>query len=522
MKNKSGAEYSGRTCGTCHPAFNWKKMAWGLVVFVLLQLLWPGSGFHAAPLDGQAEPISDIALQKSIVQLKVYPVSRNYLYPWSKRPGQPLTVFGIVVPHKRVLVRAEDVRSAVLMQARKYSSYELAEAKVEHLDMESNLALVTIDQPGFFDDLLALPAGPDLAVGATAVAVKLDSVFQAYREDVRIQRQKVVADFGFTHLPVQVCQGDADFASGGLIIAGHTLRGMVAYAKSGTMEILPVSVMNEYRKRALVGQPAFASAGFYLGSMIDPARREYYQMPANLSGALVKRVLPGTSAWNVLQKNDVLLAIDGKLVDNAGYIGDAQTGQKLPALMHFVKGGSSLRHPGDVLQLQVLRKGQQQTLEMTLKAYRGGAERIPWLLNEEPPYLLEGGFLFLELSLPLLRQVYGSDWKGRNPELSMIFNSRQFYTKPGQDRIVILAQVFPDPVTRGFEGFRMQPVRLVNGKAPFNLTRMRKIIADQVSAGQAFLHLELSGGQQIVVDLQNRDQINQRIKERYAIPANDT
>ena len=114
---------------------------------------------------------------------------------------------------------------------------------------------------------------------------------------------------------------------------------------------------------------------------------------------------------------------------------------------------------------------------MKLRAYNGQGERIAHKLNHKPPYLVENGINFLELSLPLLKEVYGKKWRERTSLASHLYDTRRYYRKAtAKDRIICIADIFPDKATRGLEGFRGAIVTKLNGTALIDLVDFRRRI----------------------------------------------
>lgn len=462
--------------------------------------------------------IPDHALRQSLVRVHISPVYQDYLFPWRKNPGQDFSVTGLVAARNRILVQAGDVRRVAFLRVQKFSSYSPVQAQVEHLDLEANLALLRVDDKDFFKDLIPLASGDDPRIGAEVQAVRIDSLFRVYRERVRVSEMRVVADYGFTHLPAHIFHSNERFDAGGILVGEQRVLGYISYTdKERRNESVPISVLDTFRKRVLSGEKAFIAQGFRLTDLVDAARRKHFRLPESLQGALVSRVLPGTSAYGIIKKNDIILSINQHKLDNRGYYNDPDMG-KQPASLLIARGNQGLRRPGSKVELEIFRDGHLTAIKLPLKSYRGGAERIAWFVQKKPAYIIENGLIFLELSRPLLQQAFGSGWKRKAIELAYLFEQQQYYKKPAQDRIIVLARSLPDPVNRGYESIYMKPVIDLNGKKILNLHDMADRLDRQARSGKV-ARLTLTGGQQVFLDLANRKAINNRIQKRYHVPA---
>lgn len=525
----SGRIHAGKTTGRGARGRNFASVATFWLALGLLGLAaapvtapgGPAASLQATDLEnnGRALPL-DLSIRKSVVLVRITPIYYNYAIPWVKQPGQSYTVVGLVVPGKKILVLANDIRNAALLEVTRYSSYERSLAKVERLDIEANLALLSVGDEAFFDNLLPLPAGRDPAPGGSVTAVKIDQVFRVYREKLQIKEVNASADFGFTHLPVTVFRSSEPFQNGGILLCEvRRVCGFIGYSdQEKRTESIPPSTFEVFRKRAQSREySGFVAQGYVLDQLVDPVQREYYRLPESVRGALVSQVVPGTSAYGVLKPEDVLVSIDGVAVDDLGFYEDKQYGRQ-HALLLGNRGPDGVRAPGEVVAVQVFRDGALRSVQMKLRSYSGRAERIPWLVQGEPDYLVENGLLFLEMSVPLVRQLYGKAWQRNAIELAQIFQEKRFYEKPGDDRIVLLAGALPDPVTRGYEDLRGSPVVALDGKPIHNLKQMRETILERKRAGESIVRLELSGGQPVYLNIKDRDAINRRVNKRYQIP----
>ena len=475
-----------------------------------------------APVTSPASArVADSVLQKSLVLVKISNAHYDYSRPWVKEVGQSYTVMGLVLANKRILVLGNDVRNAVLLEVRKYSSSKRHIARVSRIDMEVNLALLELDDPAFFQDLPGLAAGGDPRPGDSVTVVKMNDLYHVYRETATINEVSSAADFGFTHLPMLTLRTNENFMQGGLLLCRDKFCGFIGYSdRDRRAEAIPASIIEAFRERALIAQyPGFVAQGYWASAMEDPVLREYYQLPEKLTGPLVERVYPGTSAWGTLQKEDVLLALDGVKLDNRGYFEHPTLGRQEAYLLLAQDSKQRVRRPGETIGLSVFRKGKEMQLTMTLRAYAGGAERIPWLLNGgQPNYLVESGMVFLELSVPLLKRLYGGNWKTSSIELSYVYKTRRYYEKESDERIVILAYVLPDQINLGYDDLQTLPIESINGQPVKNLGGMRQTIVDQARQGDKIITLALPGGRKIYLDLENREKINARILQKYRIP----
>ena len=160
-----------------------------------------------------------------------------------------------------------------------------------------------------------------------------------------------------------------------------------------------------------------------------------------------------------VKPGDVLLAVDGQPIDRRGYYQHPHYGSL--AWGHLIRGEKST---GDTITLSLWRDGKPLELKATLTRGEDGRRLVPNnMFDKEPNYLVKGGLIFQELSLPIL-QGFGENWQSRAPlELLDAYENPEKY-ESSVDRIVFLSNVIPTPATVGYEHLRSMIVSKVNGK----------------------------------------------------------
>jgi len=458
------------------------------------------------------DELSDLSMKKGIVLVRITTIHYNDLLPWRAQAGSGYTVLGLVLEGNRILVLSSDIQNASLIEVWKYSSYKKNIAKIEKRDNEANLAVLSINDPDFFKDLKPIESGRDPHMGRVVTASTVDNDFRVHREDVKITDVRGSSDFGVTTIPFLIFRTQEPFSGGGLLLCGIKLCGFIGYSnKENRAEAVLPSIIRSVQNGS---DHPFVSQGFELEDLEDPVLREYFKIASDQTGAFVSRVMPGTSAYGVLEEGDIILNIAGRDIDDRGFYNDPKFGlQKGQVLL--VRDGDRIRRSGEIIPVTIFRNGRKMEVKITLKSYEGNAERIPTVVEGKPPYLVESGFVFVELSLPYLRDGYGSSWRSRAIELSYLFDTKRIMEKPGKERIILLVGVLPDEVNRGYENLRSIPVQSVNGKPITDLKQLHDILS--ASNPKHFL-MELTSGMKIFFSSENREMANKRIQDRYGLP----
>ena len=108
-------------------------------------------------------------------------------------------------------------------------------------------------------------------------------------------------------------------------------------------------------------------------------------------------------------------------------------------------------------------------IKATLAREEEESKLVPgYAFGKAPNFLVKGGFVFQELSRPLL-EAFGEEWTSRAPLnlLDAFENQEKFEDKA--DRVIFLSGSIPTPATIGYERLRNLIVKKVNGKEIRNM-----------------------------------------------------
>jgi hypothetical protein len=218
------------------------------------------------------------------------------------------------------------------------------------------------------------------------------------------------------------------------------------------------------------GYHGFPNLGVLTANTEDNSFRQWLKLSDDQGGLYIKSVRKGSAAELAgMKEGDVLLAIDDKAIDRRGYYEHSNYGSL--SWGHLIRGEKSV---GDTVVLSILREGALMNLSATLTRQEENDRLVPtYLFDQAPNYLLKGGLVFQELSLPIL-ESFGKEWMSRAP-----LNLLDTYENPDKyqnsmDRVVFLSGVIPTPATVGYERLRNLIVRKVNGK---DIRDMKSLIA---------------------------------------------
>ncbi len=126
----------------------------GLLRVVLAALVSP-----ALLLTGALSPASAAEPPDAVLKIYATQLTSDYGAPWKPGSSRSVSGSGFVIAGHRILTNAHVVSDATFIQVRRYGESQRVAARVLHVSDEADLALLTVDEPGFFDSISPLELG---------------------------------------------------------------------------------------------------------------------------------------------------------------------------------------------------------------------------------------------------------------------------------------------------------------------------------------------------------------------------
>jgi hypothetical protein len=254
----------------------------------------------------------------------------------------------------------------------------------------------------------------------------------------------------------------------------------------------------------------FARAGIAWQDLTNPALRAYLGLREDESGVRLTRVLPHGSGAGVLELGDVLLEVAGHKLDPTGQFEHPTYGKMLfPILL------TDGARPGETLPLRILRGGERRNVDIVLRRMPPEEDKVPpYLLGRGPDYVVAGGLVFQEMTVPYLG-TWG-DWARRAPTRLLVAYDREGAEPSAQaPRLVLLSSVLPDPANLGYQDLRDLLVRTVNGVAIGSLSDLRRAFSAPSGGFHVIEFLPGQGPTRIVLDVLEAEAAAARIRALY-------
>lgn len=402
--------------------------------------------------------------ERSAIQILTYRQEPDWSAPWRFDAVQRAGGSGFVIKGKRIMTNAHVVSWSRQVIVRKYQDAKPYLATVEFVGHDCDLAILTVADESFFDELPALEFGEMPKVRSTVVTYG----YPAGGEEISYTRGVVsrIEMSGYSHignrrlLSVQTDAAINPGNSGGPVIQDDRVVGVAFQGIAGlenTGFFIPPPVIQRFLKdiadKRYDGVPL---VGVNFVPLQNPAYRARLQLPDNNLGARVDYLRPNSSASNVLQPDDVVLQIGEFPVASDGTI-LYQSNRVFCAL------GFQLGQSGDNVPVKIWRAGQAQTVNV--KVATSTADRPEGnQFDVKPRYFVFGGLVFTPLSRDYLGAATreSSEASGTDLSYELFYRSREA-PKLVREEPVVLSTVLADAVNANFRVRSRVLVDRING-----------------------------------------------------------
>lgn len=436
------------------------------------------------------KPAAD--LTASVMRINSTSQAWNPGQPWEKTPPTNLRSLGAIVAPEQVLTTGEMVADITYLELESPDGSRTAQAKIIAVDYEANLALITVksddDRAAFFEGTQPLSLAEPPVIGDELSIFQVEDNGTTLLTNGTLQSVDVAESFlagqGFLTYMVKASMQSAASSFSLPVLRGDALSGLLlSYdSKDQISNVLSVDVVARFLGNAKDGEYAgFPSMGISASRTEDPSFRKFLKLQPEQGGLYIGKVRKGGAADMAgVKVGDVLLSAGGHAIDKRGYYQHPHYGSLFWG--HIVRGEKST---GDEIILGILRDGEPLEITATLTREEPMDRLVPdYQFDRAPNYLVKGGFIFQELTRPVL-EGFGKDWSTRAPLnlLDAYENPEKFEDKA--KRVIFLSGAIPTPATVGYERLRNLIVKKVNG---VEIVSMKTLIEAFGKAAENNLH----------------------------------
>jgi S1-C subfamily serine protease len=435
-----------------------------IVSLLILATISPAKGKAAtAPIPERKSPFPEFAA--SVVRIQVTVQAPDYRTPWNEGhvTGSSGSGFIMEIPGrgKRIVTNAHVVSNARFITVTREGVNHPFRAKAEFIGHDCDLAMVAVEDTAFFEGARPLTLGG---------IPPIESTVSVYGYPLGVQRMSVTRgivsriDFDLyahsgvdSHLAIQIDAAINPGNSGGPVIQDGKVVGVAFQGYSGQIAqnvgfMIPTPVIKRFLRDLSRGSyTGYTDYSIAIRPLQSPTARKALGVPLENAGVLVTDVHETGSAHGFLQKDDVLLGIDGHQIACDGRVDLDGESVDMSEVVER-------KFEGETIRFDVLRGGRRLSVEFPLRVARY-LRMQSMAYDTAPRYLLHGGLLFQPLDRNLLASMGNGDLR-----ILRTFNefaARHLYLK--RPEFVVLNRILPDPVNADCDGLRTGIVDTING-----------------------------------------------------------
>ncbi|MDQ7091674.1 MAG: serine protease [Methylococcales bacterium] len=458
-----------------------------------------------------------IPVENSVIKIYTTFVTPDYLSPWQLSNPLHASGSGTVISGNRVLTNAHVVADAKYLQVQKYNDPKKYIAEVRFISHYADLAILSVKDKSFFNDLNALEIGelPELQQDVTVYGYPFGGETLSITQGVlsRVEQQF------YSHSNSYLLAGQIDAAinpgnSGGPVIVNNKIVGVVMQAIAAGVAanvgyFIPPSIIQHVLTDSKDNKrDGFPELGFRTQPLENPSAKLFYGLKKDQSGVLVVKVFEGGAAEGKLKKNDVILKIDQYEIAGNGTVNFNKT------LRSYYEHAIELHHIGDKVEITFVRKGK--LLKTVLIAQKNEARYS--LVGQQkfdhiPKYYIYGGIVFVPLTRNMLNS-WGMPQVNSGPY--HFLNYKPEWRSVNKEESVVALQVLAADVNFGYHNVNSWLVDKINGKSIKNFVQFCQLLKANKEKNVIF---ENKQGYQIVLNHQEVKKSEKYILKLYRIPS---
>lgn len=459
-------------------------------------------------------------MESAVVKIFTSFAEPNFHQPWQNHSVSDKSGSGFVYAPGRILTNAHVISYHKFVLIRKNGNNTPFVGRVLFIGHTCDLAILTVDEPEFFDDI-QIPGCTDTLPNREEVVTvwgypvggdKLCST----RGVVSRLEWKLYLQSEFHQLAIQIDASINSGNSGGPAFnEDHLIVGVVFQTMTDGQSIgylIPVEVVRHFlesvrrmkeddKEQQING---FPTLGIDVQPMIHGCLRSLKGLLPDQTGVLVTNVAAFGSCDKVILPGDVILSIDRFTVDN---IGEVAIREQDTVCMEWV---ARQFHVDDIMYLTILRdKVVHERLPVRMKS---DPCLVPYGHSPTPRYFIFGGLVFTVLTVCYMKEWSEYCWESKAPR--SMYNEYMFGKRKAQEEeVVVLSVMLQDKINLGYHDLEHMIVSSIHGERVTCLSHAQTLLAKHSST----VMIELEKGKQIWMNVDECQANHAHILSTYNI-----
>ena len=428
------------------------------------------------------------AVENSVVKIFCTIRAPDVYHPWTKGTPQQISGSGVVIEGGHILTNAHVVSYASQIQVQAAHSGEKISAKVELIATGIDLAVLSLDDPTFFDTHPPLPYAPKIPDAKDPVLVY---GFPTGGNNLSITKG-IVSRIEFVNynddvpgLRIQVDAAINPGNSGGPAVVNNQMIGL-AFSKLINAQNIGYIIPGEEIDLFLKDLPS----GHYSGKPVIYDETQFFENPAlhsflktapSVHGILVYKPFFNDPAYP-LKKWDVITKIGDTAINDRGMV---DIGNNLSVDFHYLI--QKVAKDGKV-PLTIVRHGQEAAIQFPVETER--PRLVPYLKGEYPSYYIFGPLVFSKATGQFFDGLksLGTAVLSHSPLITRRHDQPAF---PGEELVIVSSPLFPHKLGENYGQYPVGCVlKSVNDLPIKNLNQLAQVLND---SKDEYLKFEFDG-----------------------------
>lgn len=450
-----------------------------------------------------------IDVKDSVV--KVFSTKREYDYsiPWAPPLILRSAGSGFIIEGNRIITNAHVVSGATYIEVHTGKSKRRYEARVKMIGHDCDLALLEVDDQKFFEGKAPLKFSDQVLLQEEEVQTY---GFPVGGDEICVTRGIVsridLWKYAHSGEMLLISQMDASTnpgSSGGPILSNGKVVGIAHQGIPDGQNIgymIPIPIIRHFLEENPEDYKGFPSAEFAYQEFRNKGLRKYHGLEEGDNGVLITHIPKNHFFGGVLEKGDILLEMDGHLIDATGMIQLEEFDLSLPFQYLLL-----IKHYGDSYEVNFLRGEDKITASGIVDKEKRSQRLVPHNIHEEKPrYFVYGGCVFQPLVGNLIADTM--------PTIDYLYYLKEGEIEEDRDEIVVLTSMFDGGVNSGYRQLRRKIIQKVNGQKVPNLKGLVQLLEEGEGP---FIVIETKDNEKLVFEKDEAKKRNKEILRRYSI-----
>ena len=456
---------------------------------------------------------SENNIQNSIVKIYVTKVSPSYNNPWTSLGQEQGSGSGCIIENNLIITNAHVVSDQRFITVRLFGEARKYEAKIVAISHEADLALLTVTDHTFFNQVEPIPLG-NLSKLQDEVFVYGfpeggDTLSITNGNVSRIEHGRYSHSSRY-YITMQIDAAVNPGNSGGPVITNGKIVGIVMQILKDSNNIsyaVPIPIIKHFLTDLTDGRhDGIPRIGFFIQNLENESLRNKYHLKSNQTGVLIFKIIEGAIPEGNLKENDVILKVDNHDIAGDGTVKFRQ-GERINMDYYLDK-----HQIGEDIEFQILRNGSIKNV--SIKATKDKIYQVP---REEydisPNYYIFGGLVFCPLTTNYMK-AWGDNWLFDAPVEYIFLHQNGLWQNEVQE-YVCLTKVLPHTINTGYHEKSDIIIEAVNGIPITNLKHMISLIEN---SKKPLIEFKIMNSGSIVIDKNEAIKYHKAILTEYGIP----